>query len=186
MIFIFIFIFLHTNFMSVNTPIMANVQLPVWTPWTHSQKCRCTISFCEAVLASSSMGGPPVSQELPTVQDLRVRDPSDECACRTQEKGWGYLAKPELSFPLLLVSSSVPSALAGYKIAVQESVRRRVGKRARANHSPFLKGRQLPTIGLSPGKMRRYLISEWRRWRHWLIPWTAFNLVTELGLRVGS
>ena len=57
-----------------------------------------------------------------------------------QTESISHPARLELSFPLTSVSSSVPSALIEYKIAIWESVIRCVGERAETNHSPLKAG----------------------------------------------
>ena len=91
---------------------------------------------------------------IPAVQDLHVRgplwwvclqNPGERMSLVTfQAESISHWAESELSLPLICSLLSGPSSLVGYKIAVWESVRRWVGERVEANHSPFLKVRQLP------------------------------------------
>lgn len=91
---------------------------------------------------------------IPAVQDLHMRgsqwwvclqNPGERMSLITfQAESISHWVESELSFPLICSLLSAPSSLVGYKIAVWESVRRWVGERAEANHSPFLKIRQLP------------------------------------------
>lgn len=190
--------FLHFfNFLSVNTPIMANFQLPVWSPWMYSQEWICTthVSQLKHILGWATSGWASDSQEasclrngghlhsarlacekIPVMSvsaEPRGKNEYDNLADREQKS---HQTKSDLSIPLICPPRLTPSALVGHKIAVWESVRRWVGKRTEATHSPFLKIRQLPRKdkGLSPGEMRECLTSEWRRRRQRLISPTGF------------
>lgn len=137
---------------------MANFQLLVWSPWRCSQEWICTISFCEAVLASSST--PVVDHQWATGSSLprgwrhspqretcMWEVPSDEHVCRSQEKEcvWplsrprAKAPQPSQRFPFTYICSllSAPSALAGYQKESLVVCKKVSGRKSRSQSQPL-------------------------------------------------